>query len=122
MLMRPIDEWYLQKEEPAKSCLQYLRNHILSRDGAISEAWKYRMPIFFYHGRMFCYLWIHKKYQQPYLGIVEGNKIQHPELLQENRAKMKILLIDPSKDIPIGKIDVILDKLMLLYKKPVKRS
>jgi len=49
---------------------------------------------------MFCYLWVHKKYGKPYLGIVEGKKIKHPDLLTEKRARMKILLIDPEKDLP----------------------
>jgi hypothetical protein len=40
---------------------------------------------------MFCYLWVHKKYQRPDIGIVEGNRINHPDLLVEKRARMKIL-------------------------------
>lgn len=115
MNLRPIDNWFLQKDEPAKSCLQFLRQHILKQNALITEAWKYGMPFFCYKGKMFCYLWVHKKYGQPYLGIVEGKHINHPDLLIEKRARMKILLLDPAKDIPIKKINAILKEILALY-------
>ena len=65
---------------------------------------------------MFCYLWIHKKYQQPYIGIVDGKLINHPDLIIEKRARMKILLIDPERDIPVKKISAILKEVLALYK------
>ena len=65
---------------------------------------------------MFCYLWMHKKHQQPYIGIVEGKSIHHPDLILENRARMKILLIDPAQNIPVKKIDGILKAVLALYK------
>jgi len=52
-MLRPIDEWYNQKEEPLKSCLQFLRGHILQQDKAITEAWKYGMPFFVLRGKCF---------------------------------------------------------------------
>ena len=64
---------------------------------------------------MICYLWVHKKTNQPYLGIVEGKRIKHPDLIIEKRARMKILLLDPSKDIPIKKINAILKEVLALY-------
>ena len=115
-MLRPSDNWYLQHEEPVKSCLQFLREHILKQDKAITEAWKYGMPMFCYNGKMFCYLWVHKKYKQPYLGIVEGNKIHHQDLLMEKRARMKIFLLDPAKDLPVRKINKILKEVLALYK------
>jgi hypothetical protein len=115
-MLSPLDEYYAQLDEPFKSCLSYLRKHILSVDNLISEAWKYGMPFFCIKGKMFCYLWIHKKYHKPYLGIVEGKKIADPDLIQEKRARMKILLLDPEKNLPIKKIDGILQKALALYK------
>ena len=111
-MLRPIDNYFLQKEEPTRSCLQYLRAYILKLDPNITEAWKYGMPFYFYKGKRFCYLWIHKKYQQPYLGIVDGNKIDHTDLVIEKRARMKILLIDPTKNIPVRKINLILKEVL----------
>ncbi len=69
-----------------------------------------------YKGKIFCYIWVHKKYGQPYIGIVEGGRINHPDLLQEKRARMKILLIDATEDIPVGKIDAILREALTFYK------
>jgi hypothetical protein len=114
--MRPIDNYYLNHDEPVKSCLQFLREFIIIQDEHITEGWQYGMPFFFYKGKRFCYLWIHKKYKQPYLGIVDGEKIDHPELLTEKRKRMKILLIDPAKDIPVKKIKAILKEAMSIYK------
>ena len=74
-----------------------------------------RYAVFCYKGKMFCYLWVHKKYGQPYLGIVEGKRINHPDLIIGKRARMKILLLDPDKDISIKKINTILKEILALY-------
>jgi len=86
MNLSPIDNYFLQKEEPVKSCLQFLREYILKQDDNIVETWKYGMPFYCFNGRMFCYLWVHKKYHLPYIGIVEGRQIDHPDLIIEKRA------------------------------------
>jgi len=75
------------------------------------------MPFFCYKGKMFCYLWIHKKYKQPYIGIVEGRKIEHPDLLIEKRSRMKIMLFEPNDDLPINTIREILQQAITLAKK-----
>jgi hypothetical protein len=114
-MIREIDNYFLEKNEPIKSYLLALRELILEYDSDITEAWKYRMPFYCYKGKMFCYLWVHKKYHQPYLGLVEGNKIDHPRLIIEKRARMKIMLFDPEKDIPVKTIRSIFGKAMRLY-------
>jgi hypothetical protein len=113
--MREIDAFYLQKAEPVKSCLIFLRNYILNYDQNITEAWKYKMPFFCYKGKMCCYLWVHKKNGLPYLGIVQGNKVDHPDLIIEDRAKMKIMLFDPNEDLPVQTITSILKMAIALY-------
>lgn len=114
--LREIDRYFLQKSEPVKSCLLFLRQHILDLDPNITEAWKYKMPFFCYKGKMFCYLWVHKKNGQPYIGIVEGRKINHPALIMEERAKMKIMLLDPAADLPVDTINSILKTSIGLHK------
>lgn len=114
--MTELDNFYLQQSEPIKSCLLALREIILSQDKEIVNAWKYGMPFFCFRGKMFCYLWIHKKYQQPYLGIVEGKRINHPALIIEKRSRMKIMLFDPNKDLPIDTINSILQQAINFYK------
>jgi hypothetical protein len=115
-MLSPIDHYFLQKDEPIKGCLQFLREHILKQDTHITETWKYGMPVYCYKGKMCCYLWVHKKYHQPYIGFVEGKLIDHPDLLQEKRARMKILLVDATQDLPMDKIDGILNTVIALYK------
>ena len=75
------------------------------------------MPFFCFKGKMFCYLWFHKKLKQPYIGIVEGNRFEECFLLQENRSRMKIMLLDPNKDLPIKTIQNILQRAINFYKK-----
>lgn len=111
-----LDNFYLQKDEPVKSCLLALRDIILLQDKDITSAWKYGMPFFCYNGKMFCYLWFHKKYKQPYLGIVEGKRINHPLLITEKRSRMKIMLFDPAKDLPERTLKKLLKEVLNLYK------
>jgi len=114
-MLRAIDNYFFQKDEPIKSYLLALREMILKHDKNITEAWKYGMPFYCYNGKMFCYLWVHKKYKQPYIGIVEGKKVEHPQLIIEKRARMKIILFDPVKDIPIDIINDILNQAISVY-------
>jgi hypothetical protein len=115
MSLRDIDNYFLQKEEPVKGCLLFLREYILNYDKNITEAWKYRMPFYCYKGKMFCYIWTHKKNGSPYIGIVEGKKIEHTALIIEDRARMKIMLLDPTADLPMDTIDNILKIAISLY-------
>jgi hypothetical protein len=114
--MREDDDFYLRYEEPLRGCLLALREIILSQDKEIRASWKYGMPFFCYHGKMFCYLWVHKKYHQPYIGIVEGKRFDHPALIIEKRSRMKIMLLDPAKDLPINTIEMILQTALSFYK------
>lgn len=107
-MLREIDNYFLQKEEPVKGCLLCLREYILGFNKNITEDWKYRMPFYCYNGKMFCYLWVHKKNGLPYIGIVEGRKIDHPALIIEDRARMKIMLLDPTTDLPMATVEEIL--------------
>lgn len=114
--MTELDNFYFQQREPIRSCLLALREIILSQDKEIVNAWKYGMPFFCFRGKMFCYLWIHKKHKQPYLGIVEGKRFDHPTLVIEKRSRMKIMLLDPNKDLPIEIINSVLKQAIGFYK------
>ncbi len=65
---------------------------------------------------MFCYLWIHKKLKEPYMGIVEGKHFDEVFLIQENRSRMKIMLFDVNEDLPLKQIEIIIRKAIDLYK------
>ena len=121
LMLRAIDNFYLEQEEPLKGTLLALRRIILSLDGNISHEWKYRMPFFCYKGKMFSYIWIDKNTREPYIGIVEGNRIEHPRLEQGNRARMKILRINPAKEIPVVTIELILNQALDFYRNGIIR-
>lgn len=114
--MKELDHFYLKQEEPIRGCLLALRQIVLSQDTAIANTLKYGMPFFCYKGKMFCYLWVHRKYKQPYIGIVEGKRFDHPALLTEKRSRMKIMLFDPNEDLPVKTIENILQQAINLYK------
>lgn len=115
-MKRDISDYYLNKKEPAKSCLLALRTIILKQDKNISETQKYGMPCFCYKKKMFCYLWTDKKTDEPYILFVEGKHLDHPKLETGDRSRMKIFRIDPGKNLPIRTIELLLKKALELYK------
>ena len=110
-----LDLFYLKQEEQTRNCLLALKTVILNFDEKITPEWKYKLPFFYYKGKMLCYFWIHKKHKQPYIGFVDGGLINHPDLLQEKRARMKILLVDPNKDINILTITEIMTQALQVH-------
>lgn len=110
------EKFYLNKEEPGKSCLLALRDLILKVDEKVSETIKYRMPCFLYGNTAFCYLWTDKKSGTPYILFVEGRYLDHPMLEQGTRKRMKIVRIDPQKDLPISTLNMLLNDSLDLYR------
>lgn len=117
--MNTPQNYYLTKEEPTKSCLLALRSIIRQQDEAITETTKYGMPCFCYKSKMFCYLWTDKKTDEPYILMVEGKHLHHPELEEGSRSRMKIFRVNPNKDIPLKKVQLILQDALDLYRKGV---
>lgn len=111
-----LDNYYLTKNEPNKSCLLALRSIICKQDKDISETRKWGMPCFCYRNKMFCYLWTDKNTDEPYILFVEGKHLNHPKLEEGNRSRMKILSINPSKDLPIKTIETLLQEALDLYR------
>ncbi|UGU15920.1 DUF1801 domain-containing protein [Sinomicrobium kalidii] len=115
-MLQDIDNYYLSKEEPHKGCLLALRNIILEQDENITETRKWGMPCFCYKKKMFSYLWTDKKTDEPYILMVEGKYLDHPELEEGNRSRMKIFRINPNKDIPIRTVKRLLNEALDLYR------
>ena len=114
--MKQLDDFYLKQDEPVKGVFLALRKIILKQDKDITHVLKYGMPFFCYKGKMFCYLWIHKKQKQPYIGIVEGKHFDEPFLIKEARSRMKIMLLNPAEDLPLEQIEMVIRKALNLYK------
>jgi len=110
------NHYYLTQPEPNKSCLLALRKIILKQDSHLTETVKYGMPCFCYKKKMFCYLWTDKKSNEPYILMVEGRHLEHPELEQGKRSRMKIFRVDANKDLPVKTIKSILREALDLYR------
>jgi hypothetical protein len=115
-MLDEFHNYYLNKEEPNKSCLLALREIILKQDTNVTETQKWGMPCFCYKNKMFCYLWTDKKTDEPYLLMVEGKYLDHPELEEGDRTRMKIFRVNPNQDLPIKTIETILQKALDLYR------
>lgn len=115
-MIREVEKYYLNKQEPNKSCLLALRSIILGQDIHVIETLKYGMPCFCYKKKMFCYLWTDKKTDEPYILFVEGKYLNHPKLEQGKRSRMKIFRINPNEDLPIDAIKLLLKDALDLYR------
>jgi len=51
---------------------------------------------------------IKAKYKHPYILLAKGHLFKEDFLLAENRSRMKIMLIDHRKDLPVESIDIVL--------------
>ena len=116
-MLSPLDQFYIEQNEPLKSCFLALRDNILQHDKDITNAWKFNMPFFLYKGKMFCYIWTHKKLQQPFIGFNEGKRMEHPNLTFENRSRIKIMILDAGKQLPADIIKEVLDIAIDLVKR-----
>lgn len=117
--MKDLEHFYFNKQEPIKSCLLAMRDILINFDQDITETRKYGMPCFCYRGKMFCYIWIDRKTDEPYFLMVEGKHLHHPTLETGNRSRMKIFRIKPKKDLPVHLIETVLNDALNLYKSGV---
>jgi len=115
-MVEQLHNYYLNKEEPNRACLLALRDIILTQDANITEVQKWGMPCFCYKNKMFCCLWTDKKTEEPYILMVEGKYLDHLELEEGNRSRMKVFRVSPNEDLPIRTIEVILQKALDLYR------
>lgn len=115
-MLEELEKFYQSKEEPNRSCLFTLRDIILNTDVNVSETRKYGMPCFCFGKKMFSYLWTDKKTEEPYILFVEGKLLDHPRLESGSRARMKILRVNPNKDIEIKLIQSLLNQALDLYR------
>ncbi len=115
-MVEEFHNYYLNQDEQNKSCLLTLRSIILNQDKHVTETRKWGMPCFCYKKKMFCYLWTDKKTNEPYILMVEGKYLDHPELEEGARSRMKIFRVDANKDLPVKTIEGILKKALDLYR------
>lgn len=114
--MNPIQEYFYRLEEPARSTLLFLREKILKSDtDNITETLSFGLPFFKYRKKMLCYFNFSKKHKKYYISFYHGDRIDHPLLLQEDRKKFKILLIDLEEDLPLELILELVSEVKKFY-------
>ncbi|MTH29789.1 DUF1801 domain-containing protein [Myroides pelagicus] len=113
--MSELDNYYLKKEEPLRGCLLSLRKLILKQDKQVWETTKWGGPCFMYRNRMFCFLAIDKKSKNPYLLLVEGNRLTNPLLETGNRTRMKSYPVALEEDIAVVIVEEIIQEALALY-------
>jgi hypothetical protein len=119
-MLSDLDHFYLQQEEPTRSCLLAMKEMILKYNPLITHEWKYKLPFFCYKGKMLCYIWFHKKFKKPYLGFYNGFLIKNGELIAEDRSRIKIFLFDVEIDLPVKKLNAILKEAIYIYDNTIK--
>lgn len=107
-MQEKLDHFYFNQKEPNQGCLLALREIILKFNTSIIATVKYHMPCFCYGKKILCYLWKDKETGEPYLLIADGNQIDHPALESGNRARMKVLRVNPNADIDVKSIHEVL--------------
>jgi len=117
LMNHPLDEFYLNKEEPHRSCFLALREVFAHCHELITQEWKYKLPFFYLNGKAFCYLWQDKKTKEPYIGFVDGAHLKNPFLEQGNRKMMKILPINPNEELPFELLEEVIAE-ALAFKLP----
>ena len=115
-MISQLNDYYFKKKEPNRSCLLALRSFILEQDQDVTETMKWGMPCFCYRKKMFCYLWVDKKTDEPYMLMVEGKHLDHPELEVVTRSRMKVFRVKPQDDLPVETIQSILNQALDLYR------
>lgn len=115
-MLKEIELFILEKDEPVTSLFFSLRAHILNYNPDITEVFTFNMPFFRYKGEQFCYLSVYKKDGMPYIGFVEGKRFEHPALVQGERVRIKILPLNPEEALPVDVIDSVLKVALSLYK------
>ena len=84
-----IDSYFQKQQEPARSTLIWLREHLKKQHAELEERWRYGMPFLDLDGRMFCYLWCASATGTPYIGFVDGAIIagRSPSKIEFARAR-----------------------------------
>ena len=109
-----LEDFYLQYDDSVSTCMLAMRDILLAYDKNITTVMKYKCPFFCYKGKALAYVSFNQKRKQPYLGMIDGYRLEHPKLLAESRTRIKILLLDPSRDLPITAIKKILKQALII--------
>ena len=67
------------------------------------------MPTYRYKRQRICYIWIDKVLDNPYIGFIDGQDLNHTALVAGARKRMATYTVSLDQDIDIATIRVLLD-------------
>jgi hypothetical protein len=112
-MLNPLENYFLKQREPHQSCMLYLRKWLAAQE--LEEQYKYLTAMYYFKGKPFCYMSVRTKDSQLYLGFMKGYLMKHPELKKEGRTQVKVIYLDPEKDLPIQTLQEIIKAAKKLY-------
>lgn len=113
-MLNPLENYFLKQPEPQQSCMLFLRKWLLEQ--GLEEKYKFGIAMYFYKNKTFCYMSVSAKEKKLYLGFIKGYLMKHPKLEQEGRKQVKVLYLNPEKDLPIKTLIEIVNMAKKLYK------
>jgi hypothetical protein len=112
-MLNPLENYFLKQDEPHQSCMLFLRKWLIEQ--GLEEQYKYMTAMYYYKGKALCYLSVSSKEKNLYVGFVKGYLMKHPKLEQEGRKQIKVIYLNPEKDLPIKTLTEIVKKAKKLY-------
>lgn len=112
-MLNPLENYFLKQPEPHQSCMLFLRKWLIEQ--GLEEHYKYTTAFYYFNNKPFCYMSVRAKDAQLYLGFVKGYLIKHPQLEKEGRKQIKVVYIDPQKDLSVKTLSEIIKLAKKLY-------
>jgi hypothetical protein len=113
MLQQP-ENYFHSLPEPERGCLLFLRDFLLAYPVKLEESWKNHTPFYYCNKKWIGWINYDPKTRGIYISFANGNKMDHPKLVSEGRKKMKILHVDPNRDVDINSLGEILKQVTVL--------
>lgn len=112
-MLNPLENYFLKQPEPQQSCMLFLRKWLMEQ--GLDEQYKYMTAMYYFKEKTFCYLSYSSKTNKLYVGFIKGHLMKHAKLMQEGRKQIKVLYLNPEKDLPIKTLTEIVKMAKKLY-------
>ncbi len=112
-MLNPLENFFLKQPEPQQSCMLFLRKWLMEQ--GLEEQFKYMTAMYYFKTKPFCYLSYSSKTNKLYIGFIKGHLMKHAKLMQEGRKQIKVLYLNPEKDLPIKTLTEIVKMAKKLY-------
>lgn len=112
-MLNPLENYFLKQPEPQQSCMLFLRKWLMEQ--GLDEQYKYMTAMYYFKEKPFCYLSYSTKTNKLYVGFIKGYLMKHPKLEQEGRKQIKVIYLNPQKDLPIKALTEIVKMAKKLY-------